>query len=75
MYEQRNYRLTCMWKKNLNTGRPLFSKKVFFMYAESKIASPAHHILNHSHPIFTETIMLEKAVEAVEGTDSIKHEF
>jgi hypothetical protein len=45
------------------------------MYAESKIASPAHHILNHSHPIFTETIMLEKAVEAVEGTDSIKHEF
>jgi hypothetical protein len=62
-----------MWKKNLITGRPLCSKKVFCMYAESKIASPPDRLLNHSPPIFTETIMMEQAVEAVEGTDSIKH--
>jgi hypothetical protein len=61
-----------MWKKNLNTGRPLCSKKVC-MYAESKIASPPYHLLNHSPPIFTETKVMEQAVEAVEGTDSIKH--
>ena len=62
-----------MWKENLNTGRPLYSKKVFCMYAESKIASPPNNLLNHSPLIFTETIVMEQAVEAVEGTDSIKH--
>jgi hypothetical protein len=60
-----------MWKENLNTGRPLHSKKVFCMYAESKIAGPPSHLLNRSPPIFIETIMMEQAVEAVEGTDSI----
>jgi hypothetical protein len=43
------------------------------MYAESKIASPPNNLLNYSPPVFTETIMMEQAVEAVEGTDSIKH--
>ena len=43
------------------------------MFAESKIASPPNNLLNHSLPVYTETIMMEQAVEAVEGTDSIKH--
>jgi hypothetical protein len=43
------------------------------MYAESKIASPPNNFLSHRPPIFTETIVMEQAVEAVEGTDSIKH--
>jgi len=43
------------------------------MYAGLKIASPPNNLLNYSTPIFTETIMKEQAVEAVEGTDSIKH--
>jgi hypothetical protein len=38
-----------------------------------KIASPPNHLLNYSPPIFTEIIMMEQTVEAVEGTDSIKH--
>lgn len=43
------------------------------MYAESEIASPPNNLLNHIPLIFTETIVMEQAVEAVEGTDSIKH--
>jgi hypothetical protein len=62
-----------MWKENLNTGRPFCSKNVFCMYAGLKIASPPNHLLNHSPPVFTETIIMEQAVEAVEGTGSIKH--
>jgi len=41
------------------------------MFADSKIASPPNHWLNHIPPIFMETMMMEQAVEAVEGTDSI----
>jgi len=43
------------------------------MYAESKTASPPNHLLNHSPPVFTETVIVEQAVEAVEGTDSLRH--
>jgi hypothetical protein len=43
------------------------------MYAESKIASPPNNFLNHSRPIFTETIMIGQTVEAIEDKDSIKH--
>jgi len=43
------------------------------MYAGLKIASPPNHLLNYSPPIFAETIVKEQAVEAVEGTDNIKH--
>lgn len=46
-------------------------KRFSVMFADSKIASPPNHWLNHNPPIFMETIMMEQSVEAVEGTDNI----
>jgi hypothetical protein len=60
-----------MWKKNLNTGGNHFVVKRFsVMSADSKISSPPNHWLNQSPPIFMETVMMEQAVEAVEGTEA-----
>lgn len=73
MDERKDRQLAYIQKKNFNTGRPLCNKTVFCMYSESKITSPQNHLLNYSHCVFTETVMMEQTLEAVECVDSIRH--